>query len=186
MKFVVLIGPQAVGKMTVGQELEKLSEFKLFHNHQTVDLVSQYFSFSTPEGQKLVEDVRLAFFNAFAASDAPGFIFTLMRDFEDPADTQFLDHVTGLFEAQGADVYWIELETNIETRLVRNRSENRLKNKPSKRNVEKSEKHLLRCHDQFRLNSYDGEIKRENYLKIKNSKMSAAAVAAQIQNFISA
>jgi ATP-dependent protease Clp ATPase subunit len=31
MKFVLIFGPQAVGKMTVGQELEKITELKLFH-----------------------------------------------------------------------------------------------------------------------------------------------------------
>ncbi|MED3553043.1 hypothetical protein P4449_21750 [Cytobacillus praedii] len=38
MKFVLIFGPQAVGKMTVGQELEKITELKLFHNHMTIEL----------------------------------------------------------------------------------------------------------------------------------------------------
>ncbi len=33
MKFVHIFGPQAVGKMTVGQELVKITDLKLFHNH---------------------------------------------------------------------------------------------------------------------------------------------------------
>jgi shikimate kinase len=33
MKFVLIFGPQAVGKMTVGQELAKITGLKLFHNH---------------------------------------------------------------------------------------------------------------------------------------------------------
>lgn len=28
---------QAVGKMIVGQELEKITELELFHNHMTID-----------------------------------------------------------------------------------------------------------------------------------------------------
>jgi len=32
-KFVLIIGPEAVGKMTVGQELSQLIEYKLFYNH---------------------------------------------------------------------------------------------------------------------------------------------------------
>ena len=32
MKLVIIFGPHAVGKMTVGQELEKISDLKLFHN----------------------------------------------------------------------------------------------------------------------------------------------------------
>ncbi len=47
MKFVLLFGPQAVGKMTVGQELERLTGLKLFHNHMTIDLVAPFFSYGS-------------------------------------------------------------------------------------------------------------------------------------------
>ncbi|WP_433744437.1 hypothetical protein [Paenibacillus amylolyticus] len=53
MKLVIIFGPQAVGKMTVGQELEKITNLKLFHNHMTIELVSPYFSYGTPQGQGL-------------------------------------------------------------------------------------------------------------------------------------
>lgn len=33
MDFFMIIGPQAVGKMTVGQQIEKMTGAKLFHNH---------------------------------------------------------------------------------------------------------------------------------------------------------
>ena len=42
MKSVHVFGPQAVGKMTVGQELAKITDLKLFHNHMTIDLVSHF------------------------------------------------------------------------------------------------------------------------------------------------
>ena len=44
-KFVLIVGPQAVGKMTVGQELEKITNLTLMHNHETLDLVSKFFDF---------------------------------------------------------------------------------------------------------------------------------------------
>ena len=47
MKLVLLFGPQAVGKMTVGQELAKITGLKLFHNHMTIDLVSNFFDYGT-------------------------------------------------------------------------------------------------------------------------------------------
>lgn len=43
MKLVVIIGPQAVGKMTVGHELEKITGLKLFHNHSSIEVVLPYF-----------------------------------------------------------------------------------------------------------------------------------------------
>ena len=48
MKLVLIFGPQAVGKMTVGQELAKITWLKLFHNHMTIDLVSNFFSYNSP------------------------------------------------------------------------------------------------------------------------------------------
>ena len=33
MNLIVLIGSGAVGKMTVGQELMKITDYRLFHNH---------------------------------------------------------------------------------------------------------------------------------------------------------
>ena len=37
MKLVFLFGDAAVGKMTVGQELTKITDLKLFHNHMSID-----------------------------------------------------------------------------------------------------------------------------------------------------
>lgn len=54
MKFVLIFGPQAAGKMTVGQELEKITELKLFHNHMTIELVNPFFDYGTKEGKRLV------------------------------------------------------------------------------------------------------------------------------------
>lgn len=42
-KLVLICGPQAVGKMTVGQELTKITDLKLFHNHMTIELLLQIF-----------------------------------------------------------------------------------------------------------------------------------------------
>ncbi len=52
MKFVLIFGPQAVGKMTVGQELTKITELKLLHNHMTIELLEPFFGFE-PEMWKL-------------------------------------------------------------------------------------------------------------------------------------
>ena len=57
-KIVLITGPQAVGKMTVGQELSKITDLKLLHNHMTIDLVSHFFSYGTEVGQRLVSDMR--------------------------------------------------------------------------------------------------------------------------------
>ena len=43
MKFVMIFGDAAVGKMTVGQELMKITDLRLFHNHMTIEPVIEIF-----------------------------------------------------------------------------------------------------------------------------------------------
>lgn len=69
MKFVLIFGPQAVGKMTVGQELAKVTGLKLLHNHMTIELVQPFFDFSTDTGKKLVRHFREEICKEVAASN---------------------------------------------------------------------------------------------------------------------
>ena len=61
-KLVIIMGPPAVGKMTVGQELAKITGLKLFHNHITIDLVSEFFSVRTKSGWYLLVKLRYEIF----------------------------------------------------------------------------------------------------------------------------
>ena len=72
MKLVVIFGPPAVGKMTVGFELAKLTGLKLFHNHLTIELVLNFFDFSAPQFNKLVGEFRRRIFEEVAKSDFEG------------------------------------------------------------------------------------------------------------------
>ncbi len=59
--------------------------------------------------------------------------------------------------------------------------ENRLLNKPSKRNLEWSEKDLLKSVEKYRFNSKENEIKEKNYLRINNTNINANDVAKIIK-----
>lgn len=177
MKFVLIFGPQAVGKMTVGHELEKMTELKLFHNHMTIELVNPFFDYGTKEGKRLVSLFRREIFEAVANSDQYGLIFTYVWAFDIQADWDYVEKVCEIFKAQGGTVYFVELEADLSERLDRNKSPHRLEHKPTKRNTERSEKDLVKSMDKYRLNSNPGEIKKENYIKINNTELSAADVA---------
>lgn len=69
MKLVIIFGPHAVGKMTVGQELAKLTGLKLFHNHMTIDIVSDLFRNMPEERNRLTTLFRKEIFEAFSKSD---------------------------------------------------------------------------------------------------------------------
>lgn len=181
MKFVLIFGPQAVGKMTVGQELEKLTGLKLFHNHMTIELVTPFFSYGTETGKRLVGLFRQEIFEEVSKSDLYGMIFTYVWALDQKSDCDYVDEVCNLFESRGGTVYLVELEADLEERLERNKSPHRLAHKPTKRNLERSERDLKSTMGKYRLNSIDGEIKRENYIKINNANLSAEEVAEIIK-----
>ncbi len=180
MHFVVIFGPPAIGKMTVGYELAQLTGFKLVHNHMTIDLVLNFFPFGHPQFGKLVGEFRRRILEEVAASDCPGLIFTYVWALDDPGDKACIDEYTAIFRQHGGKVHFVELEAQQAERLKRNSTEFRLEHKPSKRNLERSEHNLLDADKRYKLNSTDDFFYRENYLKINNTSLSAAETAKMI------
>jgi len=181
MKLVIIFGPQAVGKMTVGQELEKVTDLKLFHNHMTIELVSPFFSYSSDVGKRLVKLFRKEIFEEVAKSDLEGLIFTYIWFFDEKGDGDYLDNLCETFESRGGTVYFVELEAEVDSRLERNKHPHRLSHKPTKRNLEWSERDLKNSMSKHRLNSKPGEIQKENYLRIDNTNLSPEETALKIK-----
>ena len=100
--LVIILGPHAVGKMTVGQELAKLTDLRLFHNHMSIELALKLFKFGESEWKILNETIRQTAFNLFAQGAFPGLIFTYMCAFNEQSDLAYLQDVIHLFENQGA------------------------------------------------------------------------------------
>ena len=68
MKLLLLFGNCAVGKMTVGREFIKITPFRLFHNHMTIEPVLEVFgkflsdnSFISPADTARIIKERFAF-----------------------------------------------------------------------------------------------------------------------------
>jgi len=181
MKFILITGPQAVGKMTVGQELIKITDLKLFHNHMTIEIVTKIFDYSKESFRKLRESFRIQIFEEFAKSDQEGMIFTTTWDFDDKEEWDRIYSYIEIFKKYNAEIYIVELEADLEERLKRNKTENRLVNKASKRDLEWSEKDLLKSVKKHRLNSRENEIKEYNYLRINNTNISAKDTAQLIK-----
>ncbi|MGN0767293.1 MAG: shikimate kinase [Christensenellales bacterium] len=181
MKLVIITGPHAVGKMTVGQELERLTGLKLFHNHMTIDIVCELFANMPSERMRLTELFREEIFKSFAKSGEYGMIFTYMWAFDSQEDWDYIEHVKSIFEDAEGEVYFVELEAGCDIRLERNRTENRLANKPSKRDLARSYALFDRIEKKYRLNSLPGEIPYKNYIRIDNSDMEPMEAAELIK-----
>lgn len=178
MKLLFIIGDAAVGKMTVGQELMKITELRLFHNHMTIEPVIEIFG--RYDG-KTIDELREVIFKNYAASGNYGMIFTLMMDFDMPSEWENLEHIKSIFSPYGTEFYYVELIAPQEIRLKRNGTENRLKNKASKRDIAVSNQRLMSDDKNHRCVSYKGEIPFDNYLRIDNSDKEPDEVARIIK-----
>ena len=182
MKLVIIFGPHAVGKMTVGQELAQITELKLFHNHMSIEIVSDLFENLPSERSRLTNLIRKEIFESYSKSDEYGMIFTFMWAFNEQSDWEYIESLEKLFISKGAEVFYVELEADYDVRIERNKSENRLLNKPSKRNLEYSENLFIRLEEKYRLNSNADEISKDKYIKINNTNLSPNEVAELIKN----
>ena len=178
MNLIILIGAGAVGKMTVGQELMKITDYRLFHNHMMIEPVIEIFG--KYEGA-VVNKLRDDIFDAFMNTKYTGMIFTYMWAFDLQSDWDYVDYLTNKFEAAGGTVYYVELVADRDVRIERNKTENRLKNKASKRDIVLSQDRMIREETKYRLVSLDGEINFKNYIKIDNTNLEPAEVAAMIK-----
>lgn len=180
--FVLIFGPQAVGKMTIAQELTKMTKLKLLHNHMTIELLEPLFGFS-PELFRLSDLFRTEIFKAFTQGNSEGLIFTFLWAFNLEEDWKKVEEWCRIFRMNNVNIYFVELEADINVRIARNKTANRLKHKPTKRNVEQSEAHLINSLETHRFNSKVGEIKEDNYFRINNIKLSPADVGKQIKAY---
>lgn len=180
MKLLMIVGPSAVGKMTVGKHISRKTGLKLFHNHMSIDLVHHFFDFGTAPFRKLDEVIRFSIFETVASSDLPGLIFTVVPDFDDPEDKEYIERIRGIFHSAGGTSVIAELSAPLEVRLKRNVLPDRLQEKPLKRNLALSEKILRNEFEHHRTSTQEGEFQGDDYLRLDTSEISAEEAADQI------
>ena len=176
--FIVLLGPPAVGKMTVGRSLEAALGLPLFHNHMTIEVVLPFFSFGTPQFRRLVDRYRQQLFDEAAASDLPGLLFTYACAFDQPSELRYLRRLHDQFAGQGWRVVFVELSADQQTRLARNRMPDRLAAKASKRDVASSDANLRDFDARYQMNSAEA-LPFGEHLRVDNGSGQTAAATAQ-------
>lgn len=177
MKFVIIIGPQAVGKMTVGENLAERTGMKLFHNHMTIDLLLKIFKWNDMKSLNAL--FREEIFKSFSKLDSEqGLIFTYVMDFDNPKEWEYVEHITSIFD--NAEIYYIELVANLETRLERNKTPNRLQKKWTKKNIAENEERMKETMKYHRTTSSEDEVTFDNYLRIDNTNLSAEETTKEI------
>ncbi|MFV2175255.1 AAA family ATPase [Actinomadura sp. LOL_016] len=182
--LLFIVGPPAVGKMTVGREIAARTGLRLFHNHMAIEPVLRFFDFGSPAFGRLVDGFRQRLVEEVAASDLPGLIFTFVWAFDQPSDQRALEQHARHFRKRGGRVLYLELNASQEARLQRNTGTDRLAEKPSKRDLEASQRQLLDLDTRYRLNSTTEFEGRTDYLRIDNTRLSPEDVSKQaIEHF---
>lgn len=111
MKMIFLYGPPAVGKLTVAKELAKITGYKLFHNHLTVDLVSSLYEWGSPKYWEYLRNIREQLL-ANLTKDDVGIIFTYV--YAAGEDEEVMERMFKKVEENGGEVLLVQLTTSVE------------------------------------------------------------------------
>ena len=183
VRLLLIIGPPAVGKMTVGRAVADRSTFRLFHNHHTIELLLDVFDYGTPPFKTLNSEFRRRIIEE-AAQAGTDLVFTFVWDLDLPEETEWL---ADLVAPYGDRVAVVELVAGLGTRLARNRTEHRLAEKKSKRDLEWSDANVRGMEADYRMSSVPGGdapgerlLARWPHLVIDNTDLPADETAERI------
>ena len=175
MKLIFIHGAPAVGKFTVAQKLAKLTGYKLFHNHLTLDLADSFFSSKNPNFWEFVEKIRLGCFEFAAKKGIKGMIFT----FGDLSSNNFgfPRKVVAKLKKYNSKVFFVNLVCREEELFKRVSSSSRKKfNKTT--SVYKLKKSLKTW-------NFNKKVPFAPTLEIDNTKLSPLVVAKKIKGYFS-
>jgi hypothetical protein len=65
--LLFVVGPPAVGKMSVGLAIAERTGLRLFHNQISIELALRYFEYGTPAFSRISGEIRRLVFAEVAA-----------------------------------------------------------------------------------------------------------------------
>lgn len=175
MKLLILFGPPAVGKTTIGNLLESMTDFKLFHNHMVMDGIMHIFGVGTPSEDRLSKIVRTKIIEE-AASQGINLIFTYVWNFNREKGKINIDIYKKIYESHGGEVLFVELTAPLETRIERAGSLDRQKTKAHAPNPER----VAHLEKNLGLDSPSPFFYPESYRKIDATDKSPVEIAKEI------
>ena len=101
---VFIIGAPASGKMTIGQELSKLTGATLFFNHQPIDFALEIYQDFTEEMWEFVRSVNFSFLGT-SARHHRSVILTGVTDFSNQYHLMYLKDIQDLLNEYHLDVF---------------------------------------------------------------------------------
>ncbi len=191
-ELLLITGPPAVGKMTVGRAVCARTGFRLFHNHHTIEPLLEIFGFGTPPFVALNGEFRRRVIEEAAASGTR-LIFTFVWNVEDPEDADEVRRLIAPYVDAELPVSFVELYADLPTRLARNVGETRIADKKSKRDLAWSDAHVRELDAAYVMNTRpdhrtpaDAVLAGFAHLRLDNSGLTPEAAAAEISAWLDA
>jgi dephospho-CoA kinase len=139
MNLIYIYGPPASGKLTIANELIRLTGYKLFHNHSAQDLVGTIYPEWNNLRHKLVEKLRLDVFQ-YAAQNNTNLVYTQYYT-GDEDDILFVRCVVDIVSKHEGLVNFVEITAPLEILQTRVTNKSRMPFGKAK-DVETLQKHL--------------------------------------------
>jgi len=173
---IIIYGPIAVGKLTVGKELAKQTGFKLTHNHLINDLVRSIFDRGTKESNFYIEKLRYEIYTAaIQANQSIIITHTYAANYISPSglsDPDYLRTLEKKLIKLGANVSFVHLQTHNEELLKR-------VSLPSRKEYKKLlDKKILK--DLHKTTDWETTAPVKNNLIIDNTNLSPKKVVSKI------
>ncbi|MCW5953464.1 MAG: AAA family ATPase [Propionibacteriaceae bacterium] len=188
-ELLLITGPPAVGKMTVGRAICERSAFKLVHNHLTIEPLLEVFEYGSPPFNVLNEEFRQRLIEESATAGVR-LVFTFVWGVDLPSDAEAVRGYMRPYLDAGLPVSFVELDADLPTRLGRNSGADRILAKPSKRDLAWSDDNV-RSLERFRMvtdpaqpSAADQVIGNHPHLRLNTSSLSAAETAERILAWI--
>ena len=106
MKLIFIYGAPAVGKLTVANEIAKQTDFKVFHNHLSIDAIEPIFDFGTKPFARLTALIRVETI-AEAARENINLIHTFC--YAKDLDDKYVTKITEAVESNGGEICFVLL-----------------------------------------------------------------------------
>lgn len=109
MKLIFIYGPPAIGKLTIAKEIEKKTDFRLFHNHTIIDLCFATLNPKSERFWKFARKIRIDLIKEAIKQKIPGLIMTMAYT----GESDFIEQVIKTVEKEKNKVYLVRLTSSM-------------------------------------------------------------------------
>ena len=172
MKLLFVYGSPAVGKLTVANEIAGRTDFKVFHNHLSIDCVEPIFEFGSKSFGKLIDLIRVETVRE-AAYVGQNLIYTFC--YAKDLDDAHVAEITEIVEENGGEVCFVLLTAD--KTVLEKRVTEESRRKYGKAKTVEMMRYFFETYDLF------SPVPRRESLIIDNTNLTAPETAAKIIDY---